>query len=144
MEIIFLGVVSTNDLSCAKDVERAKLYFFKQFNSICHKFNSVDKNVLLHLFWLHAMSFYGAETWYIKLNKKYLKNISVPYHKAIKRICWRNSYDNNRDCLEQVKLPIFKHFLAMKQFQFAFRIFYSQSRCLSNHRYYFRLRSLTV
>ena len=68
----------TDDRSCAKDVEGAKLAFFKKFNSIYHSFSFVDKNVLLHFFRLHAMSFYGAETWYIKLNKKYLKNISVP------------------------------------------------------------------
>ena len=42
--------------------------------------------------------------------KKYLKNISVPYHRAIKRTCGRNSYDSNHEYLEQVNLPIFKHF----------------------------------
>ena len=102
----------TDDLSCAKDVERAKLAFFKQFNSINHKFSFVDKIILLHIFRLHAMWFYGAETWYIKLNKKDIKSISVLYHKAITRICGRNSCDSNHECLEQVNLPIFKKFLA--------------------------------
>ena len=63
----------TDDLSCAKDVEGAKLAFFKQFKSIYHKFSFVDKNVLLHIFRLHVMSFYGAETWYTKINKNTLK-----------------------------------------------------------------------
>ena len=97
MDTTYLEIVLTDDLSCAKDVERAKLAFFKQFNAIYHKFSFVDKSVLLHLFQLHALSFYCAETWYIKLNKKDLKTISVPYHKAIKRICGRNSHDNNNE-----------------------------------------------
>ena len=93
---------------------------------------------MLHLFQLHAISFYDAETWYIKLNKKDLKNISVPYHKAIERICGRNSCDSNHECLEQVNLPIFKNFLGKKQIQFSFRLFQSRSPCLSIHKYYFR------
>ena len=87
MDTFYLGVVLTDDISCVKDVEGAELAFFKQFISIYHKFSFVDKNVMLHLFRLYAMSFYGAETWYIKLKLKYIKNISVPYYKAIKRIC---------------------------------------------------------
>ena len=71
MDTTYLGVVLTDDLSCAKDVERAKLAFFKQFNSIYHKFSFVNKNVLLHIFQLHAMSFYVAETWYINLKKDF-------------------------------------------------------------------------
>ena len=91
METVYLGAVLTDDLSCDKDFERAKLAFFKQFNSIYHKFSFFGRNVLLHLYRLHAMSFYGAEIWYIKLIKNDLKNISVPYNKATKRICGRNS-----------------------------------------------------
>ena len=67
-----------------------------------NKFIFVHKNVLLQLFRLHAMSFYGAETWSKKLNKKELKNISVPYHKAIKRVSERYSHDSSHVCLDQV------------------------------------------
>ena len=81
MDTTYSGVVLTDDLPCAKDVERAKSAFFKQFNTIYHKINFVDKNVLIHLFRLHAMSFYSAETRYIKSNKKYLKNF---LHRFIK------------------------------------------------------------
>ena len=81
----------TDYLSFDKDVGRAKLDFFKQFNSIQHKLSIFDKEVLLHLFRLHTLSFYSAETWYMKLNKKYMKNISVPHHKAIKRMCGKKN-----------------------------------------------------
>ena len=95
-------------------ITNVQVSHFKRYNSKYHNINFVDKNVLLHLFRLHAMSFYGAETWYINLNKKDLKNTSVPSHKAIKRECGRNSYDSNHECLEKVNSPFFKHFLANK------------------------------
>ena len=38
MVTTYLGVVLTDDHSCVKDVERAKIVFFKQFNSLNHKF----------------------------------------------------------------------------------------------------------
>ena len=67
METTYLGVVLTDDILCAKNIERAKLLFPKELKFIYHIFRFVDKNVLLHLFRLHAMSFHGAETWYIDL-----------------------------------------------------------------------------
>ena len=39
-----------DDLSCAKDVERAEIAFFKHSSSIYHKFSYVDNNVLSHPF----------------------------------------------------------------------------------------------
>ena len=59
---LYLGVVLSSDISCAKDIEQARLAFFLQVNYIHHKFSFVDKNVLLHLFGLHDFSFFGAET----------------------------------------------------------------------------------
>ena len=49
-ETTYLGVELTDDLFCATDVERAKLVFSKQFNSIYQHFSFVVENVLLHLF----------------------------------------------------------------------------------------------
>ena len=104
----------TDDILCVKVVVRAKIAFFEQYSSTYYKISFVDNNVILHLFGLHAMSFHGAETWYMRLNKKNLKNISVPYQGAIKRDCVRNWYANNRECPEQVNLPVFKHSIAKK------------------------------
>ena len=55
MEITYKGVLLTDDLSCAKDVVRSKLAFFKHVNSTYERFSFVDTNVLLHFFRLHAM-----------------------------------------------------------------------------------------
>ena len=75
VETTYLGVVLTDDISCAKIADRAKLAFIEKIKSIYHEPCFVDRIVLLYLFRLHAMSFYGAGTWYIKFNKKYLKKI---------------------------------------------------------------------
>ena len=75
METTSLGVVLNDDFSCVKDVERANLAFFKQFNSIYRKFSFVEKNVLLRLFRLHVMSFYGAETGYVCVFLLYLNDL---------------------------------------------------------------------
>ena len=107
MENTYLGVVLTDDLYCAIDIERTKKAFFKQFRSMYHKFSFVGKIVLLHIFRLHAMSFYSAET---------PENISVSYHKTIKRINGTILYDRNDESFEEVNLPSFKHFLAKQQF----------------------------
>ena len=61
---------------CTKDVERAKASFFKQFNSLYTKFYCMIQKVLIHLFTLHAMSFYGDETWFMKLHANDIKYIN--------------------------------------------------------------------
>ena len=86
-------------------------------NSSIHflkKFHCMDQKVLIHLFELHAMSFYSVETWFIKLQTKDLFNISIAYHKALKRMCNIRPYDRNHECLERVNLPNFKHLVAKK------------------------------
>ena len=106
MEITYLGVVLTDDLASAKDVEQARIPFFKQFKSIYHNF------VLLMKMYCWFFSDYAQRKFFvlkpgIRSLKEYLKIISVPHFKAIKRICGRNSYDSNHECFEQVNLPIF-------------------------------------
>ena len=106
-ECKYLGVVLSDDLSCTKDVERAKACFFKQFYSLHNKFHCMDQKVLIHLFKLHAMSFYGVEIWFMKLHTKDLNNISIVYHKYVRSMCNRKPYGSSHDCLERVKVPVF-------------------------------------
>jgi len=115
--------------------------FYKQFNSLSSKFSCMDQKVLLHLFKMHAMCFYGVESWFCKLFKKDLNNISIPYHKAIKRICKRSYYDSNHECLEMANLPIFKHLVAKRLISFAFSICHTDSPCLTNHKPFLRYQS---
>ena len=61
-ECKYLGVVLSNDLSCTKNVERAEVSFFEKFNSLPNKFYCMVQKVLVRLFRLHAVFFYGVET----------------------------------------------------------------------------------
>ena len=123
-------------------MERSKRTFFKQHISKYQKFSYVDTNVLLYLFRIHAMSFYDIETWFIKLHKKDLNNISVLYHKVIKRICGRNSYYSKHECLEYTRLPIFKHLLAWKFVCYAHRLFMSKNPSPLIHKHYLKYNSV--
>ena len=78
----------------------------------------------------------------MKLHKKDLNNIPVIYHKAIKRICSRNSYDSNHECLKYAHLPVFEHFLAIKIVCYAHRLFTSKSPCLLIHKHYMKYNSV--
>ena len=66
-ECKYSGAVLTDDLSFTKDVERVKVSFFKQYSSLYNKFSCTDQEILIYLFQLHPMSFYGVETWFMKL-----------------------------------------------------------------------------
>ena len=85
---------------------------------------------------MHVMSLYGIKTWFLKLHKKDLNHISVVYHMALKRICGRNFHDSKHECLENARLPIFKHFLARNVVCFAQRLFTSKSPCLLTNRHF--------
>ena len=59
----------------------------------------MDQKVLMHLFKLHAMLFYGVEAWFMKLHTKDFNSISIVYRKAIKRICKKRACDSNHEFL---------------------------------------------
>ena len=116
-----------------------KRTFFKQHNSIYQKLSYVDNNVLLYFF----QNTRYVILWHRNLvheitQKKYLNNISVVYHKAIKRVCGRNSYGSSHECLEYARLPIFKHFLARKFVCYAHRLLTSKNPCLIIHIHYLK------
>ena len=83
----------------------------------------MDLNVLINLFKLHAMSFYGVEL------------CLIAYHKAIKRMCNKIPYDSNHECMERVNLPISKHLVAKKLINFEFSVLQLKSPCLSSNKY---------
>ena len=50
METTYLEVVLTDDVSCVKDVERAKLAFFKKLNYVYQNFSFVIKKNIVAYF----------------------------------------------------------------------------------------------
>ena len=134
IECKYLGVVLSDGLTCTRDVERAKVSFFNQFYSLYNKFYCMDQKLLIYLFKLHAMSFYGVEAWFMKLHTKVLNNILIAYCKAIKRMCNIRPYESNHECLERVNLLTFNHLGAKILINFAFSVLHSKSPCLSSHK----------
>ena len=130
------------NMSCTSDVERSKRSFFKQNYLIYQKISYDGANILLHLFRIHAMPFYGIETWFLKLHNKYLSNVSVAYNKAIKRIYGRDFYDSNHERFEYARLRMFKHFIARKFICFAPRLFTSKNSCHMIYRQYLQCNSV--
>ena len=70
-ESVYLVVILINNQASTSDVERSKLIFFKQQNSVNIKFSCVVTKVLIYLFRMHEMSFYDIETWFLNLHTKY-------------------------------------------------------------------------
>ena len=86
-------------------------------------------------FRMHVMSFYGIKTWFMKLHKEDLNNISVVCPKPVKRLCCRDSYNSNIECHEYARLAFFKHFPAWKFIYYAHRVLTSKSQCLMIHKH---------
>ena len=113
-ECKYLRVVLPNDLSRTKYVVRAKVKSFKQFYSFIISLYCVDHKVLTHIFEGH--------------------NISIAYHKTMKRMGNNRPYDCNHEWLERVNRTVVNHLIAKKVLNFAFSLFQSNSPCLSNHK----------
>ena len=141
-ECVYLGVVLMDNLACTSDMNGQNVLFSS--NIIQYTKNQ--------LCWYQrpVISFRNARyviLWHINLvyestQKKDQNNISVVYHKAIKRICGRISYDSNHECMEYARLPIFKLFLARKFICYAHRLFIPKSPCLMIHKHYLKYNSV--
>ena len=138
----YLGVNFNENLSCEEDVDRVINSFLRQFNSLYSKFYFLDLNTLSYLFKSYTSSFYGIESWYLKLKAKSLNKISVAYHKAVKKIAGLNVWDSNHTGCEIAQVPIFRHLFAKRLVKNFFSICESKSPCLQRFNYYFRYKSV--
>ena len=101
----------------------------------------MDRKVLFYLFKSFATSFYGIDLWYDKIYAYQINTIAVAYHKAVKKICGLNVWDNNHNACDIAGVSIFKHLLAKRKLCFWQNLCKSKSACLSNLRYYCRYKS---
>ena len=131
-----------DNLVCTSDMERSKHNFFMQHISSYQKFNYVDTNVILYIFRMNAMSFYGLKTLLLKMHKKDMNNMSIVFDKAIERICGRNSYDSYHGCLEYAHLQNCKHFIAGQFICFNQRLFTSKNPSPLIHKQYLTYNSV--
>lgn len=140
-----MGVKITSDGSTSSDVDRFCSSFLAQFNSMFHKFNFMGLDTLKFLFVYFCSSFYGVESWYDFMEKhSSFKNISISYHKSLKRMCNLNVWDSNHMACSLLGMNTFKHFLAKRCLKFFIRMIKSTEPCIKPLRFYFILQSAYV
>ena len=141
-KVKYLGVIlNENGLDVHDDIDRISTSFLKQFNAMYSKFNFVSNDIMYFLFKSYTSSFYGIDVWFDRIPYSRLRRVSVPYHKAVKRICNMNVWDSNHDACDLVGVLTFKHIHALRLVCFWHKLCQSKSMCLGNLNYYFRFNS---
>ena len=138
----YLGVIlNENGVDVQDDIERICTSFLKQFNAMYSKFNFVNNDMMYFLFKSYTTSFYGIDVWFDRIPNSRLRRVTVPYHKAVKKICNMNVWDSNHDACDLVGVQTFKHIHASRLICFWHKLCQSRSICLGIFNYYFRFNS---
>ena len=138
----YLGVIlNENGTDVQDDIERISTSFLKQFNAMYSKFNFVSNDIMYFLFKSYTSSFYGIDLWFDRIPYSRLRRVSVPYHKAVKKICNMNVWDSNHDACDLVGIFTFKHLLALRLICFWHKLCQTKSMCIGSLKHYFRYNS---
>ena len=141
-EIKYLGVILSENMSLKNEIGKATKAFLKQFNGFYSKYNFLDSEILYFLFRTYTSSFYGSNLWFEQnLTTNGLRNISVTYHKAVKRTAGLKTWDNNHDACNIVNVNIFRHLVAKRMLNHFFNIINSKNSTFRSLRYFFMFDS---
>jgi hypothetical protein len=122
-EMKYLGYQLCDTLCNGPDIRKCHLSFLAQFNSLIRKFNKCDKKVFLHLFNSYCMSFFGSELWFSYKNCTALfKQVSISYHKAVKKILGISYRESSHLACEMSGLLTFNNFINLKKILFVRRL----------------------
>ena len=145
MHCKYLGIIFTENLCNKDDILRCELSFLKQFYSIYRRFHFVDRKILTFLFKSHCLSFYGSELWFsLRGCITTFKNLSINFHKCIKKMGNVSWFTNNHDICEEFGLQTFKHFINKKILYFINSLMNSKSPCFNKHKIYFKNFSCSI
>ena len=121
--IKYLGFIINSKMTNSDDIDRARNKFYQEFNVMLRKFSFADKSVKLLLFSQYCLQFYGSELWYLnKQAKNNLKQFSVGYHKAIKKILGVSYHESNHYACQEAKLYTFEHLVNKAKILFVLRL----------------------
>jgi len=135
--IKYLGVTLSADLSINSDIERVLDSFLKQFNGMYCKFGFVDFDTLCYLFKTYTTTFYGIGLWIEqRVVRRLIHNLSVAYHKAVKKVASLNVWDSNHDACERVGVDTMPHLIAKRLLSFYTSLRYSRCRMVNVLRYH--------
>ena len=143
-EIKYLGVIINEDLSLKSDINRVTNDFLKQFNGFYHKFSFLHREIKYFLFKTYTSSFYGSNLWieqHITENK--IREISIAYHKAVKKLAGLLPWDSNHDACKIVGVNIFKHLLTKRMLKHYRELSRTENVMFRSLRYYLLHSSLT-
>ena len=144
-ECTYLGMIFQDNLKLDSDVLRCTNSFFKQFNSVYHKFYFMNRDIVIFLMQTYCCSFYASELWfYDKFYLRRMNILSIAYHKAVKRMVNLSPWDNNHYACDLAGMAIFKHLLNSRILSFMFSVLKFNSLCLENFKYYLRYDSFMV
>ena len=90
--------------------------------------NVSSREIIFHLFETYSSSFHEIELCFIDINRnRAFHNVSVGYHKAVKRIAGLCTWDSNHLTCESVGVNIFRHIQSKRMFNFYLSIIKSEN-----------------
>lgn len=138
-EIKYLGFMVTHNLCNKLDVIRERNRFYNSFNCILRKFYYVDLDIFLTLFNSFCLSFYGTELWFRNFDCKVeIKQFSIGYHKALKKILRIPWSERNHHVCNAVNLLVFNDFINLRLVKFCHKIFKCRPFYVFKCFYYFK------
>ena len=102
------------------------------------RFNIVSREIIYHLFKIYSSYFYGIELYE---TYRTFHNVSVGYHKVVKRIAGLYTRDSNNLACESVGVNIFKHLQAKRIFNIYLWITKYENKSMKSFKYYFCYKS---
>ena len=120
----YLGYTIVNNMSIKDDVNRALSKFHIDINMILRKFSFASKDVKIFLFKQYCLQIYGAEFWLRdSRSSAVLKQFSVSYHKAIKKLLNLSSHESNHFACQEAHLLTFQHLINKLKIMATIRLF---------------------
>ena len=122
----YLGFIIMGNMSIREDVNRSLNKFYVDINMILRKFSFADKEVKLYLFKQYCLQIYGGEFWFGEHgggSSVVLRQFSVGYHKAIKKLLNLSSHESNHFACQEAQLLTFQHLINKIKIMTTLRLF---------------------
>ena len=107
------------------------------------KFSFADVRTKLFLFKYYCLQMYGADLWLeSRGTKTIIKQFTVAYHKAIKKILGLSSHESNHYACQEARLFTFMHLLNKMKIISVLRLFQSPCSYIAKNLSFFRISSI--
>ena len=122
--VIYSNFTPWYHLSNLRDIDCRRSKFYAEFNQVLRKFCDLERNVKLLLFKQYCLQIYGAELWIGgKFSHRSLKQFSIGYHKAIKKLIGVSYHESNHYSCQEAQTFTFEHYINSMKVNFFFRLY---------------------